>query len=201
MVPLIPPVPGPSPTSVRAYLPLPVTTGHCGPDRGPEGSGRPPDVAHRLPPQACAPPGDPPHLPYLHHRGAATPSERDRTNRSHRGLVPGVLPARPARRVTVPGPAPPRRAAGQAPSRAVQQERERVALLAGQRGCRLDQLPDPGIQGRVRVACGVPVVVGRSPRRLSAAGLELAGRDGCPAGLASAVLVSRCGADPLARMN
>ena len=28
---------------------------------------------------------------------------------------------------------------------AVQQERERAALPAGQRGCRLDQLPDPGI--------------------------------------------------------
>ena len=29
---------------------------------------------------------------------------------------------------------------------AVQQERERAALLAGQRGCHFDQFPDPGIQ-------------------------------------------------------
>jgi len=42
---------------------------------------------------------------------------------------------------------------------AVQEERERAALLAGQRGCRLDQLLDPGIQERVRVVRGVPVVV------------------------------------------
>jgi hypothetical protein len=33
----------------------------------------------------------------------------------HRGLVPGVLPGQPARPVTVPGRAPPRRAAGRAP--------------------------------------------------------------------------------------
>ena len=43
--------------------------------------------------------------------------------------------------------------------RAVQQERERAALLAGQRGCLLDLFPDPGIQERVRVVRGVPVVV------------------------------------------
>jgi hypothetical protein len=43
--------------------------------------------------------------------------------------------------------------------RAVQQDRERAALLAGQRGCRLDLFPDPGIQDRVRVVRGVPVVV------------------------------------------
>jgi hypothetical protein len=41
----------------------------------------------------------------------------------------------------------------------VQEERERVALLAGQRGSRLDQFPDPGIQERARLVDGVPVVV------------------------------------------
>jgi hypothetical protein len=40
-----------------------------------------------------------------------------------------------------------------------------------------------------------------SPRRLSAAGLELADPGRVPGRLAAAVLVSRCGADPLARMN
>jgi len=43
--------------------------------------------------------------------------------------------------------------------RAVQEERERAALLAGQRGCRLDQLPDPGIRELVRVVRGMTVVV------------------------------------------
>jgi hypothetical protein len=43
--------------------------------------------------------------------------------------------------------------------RAVQQERERAALLAGQRGCRRDHLPDPGIQAAARVVGGALVVV------------------------------------------
>jgi len=41
----------------------------------------------------------------------------------------------------------------------VQQERERVTLLAGERGCRIDHFPDPGIQAAVRFACGTPVVI------------------------------------------
>ncbi len=68
------------------------------------------------------------------------------------------FPPSPPGQLRCLGPAPPRRAAGHR-GRAVQQERERAALLAGQRGCRLDQLPDPGIQERVRVVRGVPVVV------------------------------------------
>jgi hypothetical protein len=51
-------------------------------------------------------------------------------------------------------------ASGIAWGRAVQEERECAALLAGKRGCRLGQLPDPGIQERVRVVRGVPVVGG-----------------------------------------
>ena len=42
---------------------------------------------------------------------------------------------------------------------AAQEERERVTLLAGERGCCLDQLFDVGIQERVRVVCGATVVV------------------------------------------
>ena len=48
---------------------------------------------------------------------------------------------------------------------------------------------------------GCPSWSGRSPRRLSAAGPELTGRVRVPGRLGAAVLVSRCGADPLARMN
>jgi hypothetical protein len=42
---------------------------------------------------------------------------------------------------------------------AVQQERERVPLRGGERGCCLGQFPDPGIQAAGGVGCGVPVVV------------------------------------------
>ena len=41
----------------------------------------------------------------------------------------------------------------------VQQERERVTLLAGERRCRIDHFPDPGIQAAVRFACGTSVVI------------------------------------------
>jgi hypothetical protein len=44
---------------------------------------------------------------------------------------------------------------------AVEQERERVPLRGGERGCCLDQFPDPGIRAAAGVACGVPVVVVR----------------------------------------
>jgi hypothetical protein len=43
--------------------------------------------------------------------------------------------------------------------RAAQQQRERVPLLAGQRGRLSGQPGDVGIQAGVAVACGVPVVV------------------------------------------
>jgi len=78
--------------------------------------------------------------------------------------------------------------------RAVQQERERAALFAGQRGCRLDQLSDPGIQGRVRVVDGVPVVV----RVLAAqavsgrAGAGRPGTDARPAGDSGSGFPLRC---------
>lgn len=41
----------------------------------------------------------------------------------------------------------------------VQQERERVPLLGGKRGCCLGQFPDPGVQVAAGVVCGVPVMV------------------------------------------
>ena len=63
--------------------------------------------------------------------------------------------------------------------RAVQQERERAALLAGQRGCRLDQLPDPGIQERVRVVViAAQAVSGRAGAGRPGAGARPACRPG-----------------------
>ena len=55
----------------------------------------------------------------------------------------------------------PQRAARPGRDRAwgVQQERERVPLLGGKRGCCLGQFPDPGVQFAAAVVCGVPVVV------------------------------------------
>jgi len=41
----------------------------------------------------------------------------------------------------------------------VQQERERAPLLNGERGCSIDQFPDPGIQAAARVRCGALVMV------------------------------------------
>ena len=66
---------------------------------------------------------------------------------------------------------------------AVQQERERVPLRGGERGCCLGQFPDPGIQAAAGVACGVPVVV----VTLVALGCRRPGR-GCPADLPSRFL-------------
>lgn len=42
---------------------------------------------------------------------------------------------------------------------AVQQEREHAPLLAGERRCRIDQFPDPGIQAATRFGCGALVMV------------------------------------------
>jgi hypothetical protein len=42
---------------------------------------------------------------------------------------------------------------------AVQEERERVPLGGGERGCCLGQFPDPGVQAAGGVVCGVPVGV------------------------------------------
>jgi hypothetical protein len=40
---------------------------------------------------------------------------------------------------------------------AVQKERERVPLGGGERGCRLGQFPDPGVQTAAGLVCAVPV--------------------------------------------
>jgi hypothetical protein len=50
------------------------------------------------------------------------------------------------------------RRAGTGPG-AVQQDRERTPLLTGERGCRIDQFPDPGIQAAARFGCGALVMV------------------------------------------
>ena len=42
---------------------------------------------------------------------------------------------------------------------AVQEERERVPLRRGERGCCLGQFPDPGVQAAAGVVCVVPVGV------------------------------------------
>ena len=42
---------------------------------------------------------------------------------------------------------------------AVQEERERVPLRGGERGCSLGQFPDPGVRAAAGVVCGVPVRV------------------------------------------
>jgi hypothetical protein len=49
--------------------------------------------------------------------------------------------------------------AGRHRLRAVQQERERVPLRLGERGCCLGQFSDPGIQAAAGVTCGVHAVV------------------------------------------
>ena len=74
-----------------------------------------------------------------------------------------------------PGTAAP--AAG-TPAGAVQEERERVPLRGGERGCCLGQFPDPGVRAAGGVVCGVPVGVVAARRARS-------GRPGrgCPAGL------------------
>lgn len=55
----------------------------------------------------------------------------------------------------------PQRAARPGRDRAwgVQQERERVPLRGGKRGCCLGQFLDPDVQVAAGVVCGVPVVV------------------------------------------
>jgi hypothetical protein len=53
---------------------------------------------------------------------------------------------------------------------AVQQERERAPLLSGERGCRIDQFPDPGIRAAARFVCGALVMV------VPVAGLRPGGR-------------------------
>jgi len=71
-----------------------------------------------------------------------------------------------------------------------------VPLRGGERGCCLGQVPDPGIQvAAAGVECGVPVAVVTLVALGWAAGAWVPGR------LAIPVPVSRCGADPLARMN
>ena len=77
----------------------------------------------------------------------------------HGGLVAAVLPGPPRDRLC---PLARHRGAGWPGMRwprAVEQKRERVPLRGSERGCRLDQLPDPGIQEHARVVRGVPVVV------------------------------------------
>jgi hypothetical protein len=65
----------------------------------------------------------------------------------------------------------------------VQQEREGAPLLTGERGCRIDQFPDPGIQAMARFVCGALVLVvpfaGLRPGKGSGA------RGGCRVGLPS----------------
>jgi hypothetical protein len=76
----------------------------------------------------------------------------------------------------------------------VQEERERAALLTGQRGCRLDQLLDPGIQERARVARGGPVVVVVLAARAASgrAGVGRPGTDAWPAGDSGSGFPLRC---------
>lgn len=53
-----------------------------------------------------------------------------------------------------------------------QEERERVPLRGGERGCCLGQFPDPGVQAAAGVVCGVPVAV------VTRVALGLVGRGG-----------------------
>ncbi len=76
-----------------------------------------------------------------------------------------------------------------------------MTLLTGERGCGIDQFPDVGIHAVVRVVCGaLIVVVARVVPGPGDRGLELAGRGRVPGRLVVPMPVSRCGADPLARM-
>jgi hypothetical protein len=150
-------------------------------------------------PQASAPPGDPPRPPYLHHHGAATPSGRDRANRSTRGLVPGVPPVRRVYRAWFGTAVPGGRAGAGAGVFSRSASARRCSPVSGGAASISSRTQE---SRSVPGSCaGCPPWFGCSPRRLSAAGLELAGPGRMPGRLAAAVLVSRCGADPLARMN
>jgi hypothetical protein len=69
---------------------------------------------------------------------------------------------------------------------AVQQERERAPLLAGERGRCIDQFPDPGIQAAARFACGALVMVvpfaGLRPGGAGACGPGTGARPACRPG-------------------
>jgi hypothetical protein len=69
---------------------------------------------------------------------------------------------------------------------AVQQERERAPLLTGERGCRIDQFPDPGIQAAARFACGALVMAvpfaGLRPGGAGACGPRTGARPACRPG-------------------
>lgn len=78
---------------------------------------------------------------------------------------------------------------GKRGSWAVQQERERAPLLAGERGCGIDQFADPGIQAAVRFGCGAVVVVVAFAGCGRAGVAEVAGRGRVPGWLAVPVRV------------
>jgi hypothetical protein len=108
---------------------------------------------------------------------------------------PGVFPVSPhdwsrcpvrCRRATRPG---------RDRAWAVQEERERVPLGGGERGCCLGQLPDPGVQAATGVVCAVPVGV------VTLVALGPVGQGAGARRVVVPVPVCRCGAGPLERMN